>query len=127
MPCPQIYDFAISAENKLGEASSTEVSNTVIVGAPEAPDIVTAITNNEQVQVLWTAPAANAAPISSYTVTTSPPDAAPVVVPFQSGAVNQTQLITGLTNFVGYVWCAVVAFAHHPQRRGCVVSATPSR
>ena len=66
--------FVVQAINAIGAGPNSTVSNTVAQAIPPgAPGNVTATANPDAtVQVTWTAPASNGAPITSYTVLSAP-------------------------------------------------------
>lgn len=68
--------------------------------APAAPADVTAVAGDHSATVSWSAPDDGGSPIQYYTVTASPPDAAPVTV----NSPNLTTTISGLTSGVSYTF-----------------------
>jgi hypothetical protein len=83
-------------------SAATQVSNTFAVnaGVPDAPASVTAMGGNVTASVTFTAPASNGAPITGYTVTSSPAGGTDT----NAGTTGLTHAITGLTNGISYTF-----------------------
>jgi RHS repeat-associated protein len=66
--------FVVQAINTIGAGPNSAVSNTItLANPPGAPGNVIAVANPDAtVQVRWTAPASNGAPITSYTILSTP-------------------------------------------------------
>jgi titin len=95
----QTYTFSVVATNALGSSTSTESAPLATATTPDAATNVTAtVTGTTSADVTWTAPAFNGgAPITSYTVT-STPGGANIVVD------GTTAHVTGLTTGTSYVF-----------------------
>lgn len=98
----KVYRFAVRAVNALGRGPESPVSNDVTpAGLPGAPTGVLAVVNGAaSVQVSWQAPAANGgAPITGYTVTSTPAGAT------VNAAANATSAtVSGLTVGTAYTF-----------------------
>ena len=84
-------NLTVSAFGSLGGSGST---------VPDAPTDATATAGNAQATVSWTAPASNGAPITSYTVTSSPGG---FTATTEDGNTT-TATVTGLTNGIAYTF-----------------------
>jgi len=99
----QPYVFGIAAINASGVGQTSQsFSNVIYPGqVPAAPTIGTAVAENGQVRVSWTAPVANGGPaINAYVVTPIVGYFALAPVTFNTDRTNR--LITGLTNGTTY-------------------------
>src|SRR5262249_27361537 len=67
------YSFTVTAANAGGTGPASNGLNGTPATVPGAPTITSAVPGNAAITVSWTAPSSNGgAPITSYTVTTSP-------------------------------------------------------
>lgn len=101
------YTFKVAAVNSVGtgpqSAESAAVTPVPSASVPGAPTAVVAARGNGQVSLEWVAPASNGgAAISGYTVTPYIGSTAQAPRVFASTAT--TQVISGLTNKVGYTF-----------------------
>ena len=94
------YTFTARATNVMGTSPVSAPSNAITPAAvPGTPTAVTATRGNAQATVAWTAPAANGAPITGYTVTASPGGS---TCSWSSGPLSCT--VPGLTNGTAYTF-----------------------
>ena len=98
--------------------TTTSRSATADPGPPGAPLNVTARAGDHLVQVSWDTPTPDDPTITGYTVTVSPPDAAPIDVNAASG----TAQVTGLTNGTPYT---VTVTATNAEGPGPLSEASP--
>ncbi len=93
------YIFTVTATNDVGTGQASDASDAVTpVTVPAAPSAVYAVADNATAMVHWTAPASDGgAPISSYTVTSSPGGKV-----CTAGALAFSCDVTGLTNGTAY-------------------------
>jgi titin len=97
------YTFKVKATNAAGSGVDSTASAAVTPAAvPDAPTGITGTPGNAQVDLSWTAPAANGSAITGYTVTPYIGATAQTPVAFASAATSQT--ITGLTNGTAYTF-----------------------
>ena len=110
------YTFTVTATNSAGtSAASTASAAAIPAAAPGAPTAVTATSNaNTQSVVSWTAPAANGAAITGYTVTSSPGS-------FTCTSATTSCTVTGLTNGTSYTFTVTATNA-----AGTSAASTPS-
>jgi hypothetical protein len=95
------YTFTVVASNAIGDGAPSDPSTAVTPAAPMAPDAPTNVTadpGDGQATVSWTVPADNGSAITSYTVTTSPADVAPM------SASGTPTVITGLVDGKSYTF-----------------------
>jgi hypothetical protein len=92
------YTFKVTARNTAGSGDSSAATAAVTpAAAPGAPGAVVATPGNAQVIVAFTAPAANGAVITGYTVTSEPGGVT------ATGAASPL-IVTGLTNGIAYTF-----------------------
>ncbi|MGN6696131.1 MAG: fibronectin type III domain-containing protein [Aquihabitans sp.] len=97
------YTFKVKATNAAGSGADSSASAPITPAAvPGAPTNVTGTPGDGQVDLSWTAPAANGSAITSYTVTPYIGATAQTPVVFASTATAQT--ITGLANGTAYTF-----------------------
>ena len=98
------YTFTVHATNVAGSGAESGASTAVTPSTvPGAPTGVSAVAGNSAATVSWTAPVDNGgAPITGYTVTSSPGGVTKSVAGNQSQAV-----VTGLTNGTSYTFTVV--------------------
>ena len=103
------YTFTVSATNAVGTGPTSAASNAVTPAAlPDAPANVIATRGDGQATVIWTAPASNGSPLTSYSITpfliTAGGGTAltPVVVTGSPPATSA--VVTGLTNGANYTF-----------------------
>lgn len=93
------YSFTVTATNAAGPGPASAASNVVTPATvPGAPTAVSATAANTSAKVIWSAPATNGSPITSYSVGVS--DGTTVTV---SGTVTSAT-ITGLVNGTSYTF-----------------------
>ena len=96
------YTFRIAATNSVGTGPIAE-TKAIIVGSPGAPVYQSAAPGNAGAKVQYFVPAANSAPIISYTVW--PVQGSTVLAPQVFNTPSATQLtVTGLTNGTTYTF-----------------------
>ena len=92
------YAFTVTATNDVGTSPASAPSPTVTPAAvPSAPSDVVAQLAPSSVVISWSAPAANGAPITSYTVTSSPGA-------HTCSSVSTSCAMTNLTNGTSYTF-----------------------
>ncbi|HEX5245566.1 MAG TPA: fibronectin type III domain-containing protein [Gaiellaceae bacterium] len=92
------YTFTVAATNGVGTGPASAASNSVTpAGLPGAPTDVSAVGGDRQATIVFTAPADNGSPISSYMVTASPGGAT------ASGSASPL-VVTGLTDGTAYTF-----------------------
>ena len=109
------YYFAVRAENVYGEYASgaTPTSNAVVAGAPARVSRVDTRPANHSVTLMWTIPAANAAPITEFVVVAmlgaSGSAVSTNVLPVDdaTGSLNTSFTVPFLDNDVGYTFSVV--------------------
>ena len=93
----------------------TTITTPTVVSGPSAPTGVTGSAGNGRVVVSWTAPAANGAPITGYTITTTPGGATVAT----TGATSA--VVSGLTNGTAYTFTV-----HATNSAGNSAESSPS-
>jgi RHS repeat-associated protein len=119
------YTFTVYATNAAGNGPLSGASNSVTPSTiPGQPTNVVASGGNQQVSLVWTAPANNGATITSYTATAAPGGATATV---NGNPAAAAVTVTGLTNGTPYTFTVV---AHNANGDGPASapsnSATPS-
>ena len=101
------YTFTVTATNAIGNSPASAPSNSVTpVGAPDRPGAPTATPGDQSATVSWSSPGSNGAPITGYTVTTTPGGITKAV-----SADVTTTTITGLTNGTAYTFAVTATNA----------------
>ncbi|TIC83621.1 fibronectin type III domain-containing protein, partial [Nocardioides sp. GY 10113] len=96
------YTFTVVATNTIGDSPASDPSTTVTpAGVPAQPAKPTAVRGDQSATITWTAPSTNGAPITGYTVTSTPGAKTCTT----TGALSCT--ITGLTNGTAYTFTVV--------------------
>ncbi len=96
------YTFTVNAVNVIGAGGASDPSNSVIPSTvPGAPSAVVATADDQQAVVRWQAADGNGAPVTRYTVTSSPGG----FTASTSGTTEAT--FTGLTNGTAYTFTVV--------------------
>jgi len=113
------YAFAVVATNAAGDGIPSTLSSTVTPATtPGAPTNVIATAGNSQAVVTFAPPASDGGkPVTGYTVTSNPPGG----VDANSGSLNYSHKITGISN--GAVYAFTVAAAN---ALGSGTSSAPS-
>jgi hypothetical protein len=98
------YTLTVAAVNATGEGAESASSNSITVGAPDAPTNVQATPGGAQATVSWTAPNNNGSGITKYTVFCNPscPGASGLVVLGNPPAATTT--VGGLSNNSTYTF-----------------------
>ncbi len=99
------YVVTVVASNPYGDSPDASASVTP-AGVPGRVVRPTAVRGDRRVTLAWTAPAANGAPVTGYTVTASPGGARTTVA-----AGSTSALVTGLTNGTAYTFTVVATNA----------------
>ena len=96
------YQFRIRAQNSVGDGAVSNTVSVTPVAVPGAPSAVSAARGNGSATVSFSAPAANGAPITGYTVMTAP-----------GGATHSCSaspcVISGLTNGTTYTFAVTAS------------------
>ncbi len=101
------YIFDVVALNDHGSSQPSAASNSVVpAGVPTQPSAVTATRGDRSATVTWTQAEGNGAPVTGYTVTSSPGGITRTVGP---DVISTT--ITGLTNGTAYTFTVVATNA----------------
>ncbi len=108
------YTFKVAATNSAGTGAESAASGLVTVGVPGVPTGVSATGGDTQATVSWTAPAANGAAISSYTVAAYQGSTAVTTASAGGGATSA--VVTGLTNGITYTFTVTAANTHGSGR-----------
>lgn len=103
------YTFTVTATNITGTSSPSAASSPVTPATvPGAPTAVSAISDNAQATVTFTAPASNGgSPVTGYTVTSNPAGG----TDSNAGTTAASHTITGLTNGTAYTFTVVATNA----------------
>ena len=96
------YTFKVAAVNAGGTGGQSGASNAVIVGAPSAPVLQSAVPGNGSAKVQWWPPSGNGAAISGYVITPYLGATAQPAQTFATAANSDT--VVGLTNGSSYTF-----------------------
>ena len=100
----QQYAFEVRARNRVGEGEARGALATP-VGLPGAPASLTATAGDEEVALVWSAPADDGgAPITGYEYRHAAGDAVLEDTPWRSAGLNLNRTVTGLTNGQQYAF-----------------------
>ena len=117
------YTFAVVAVNAQGASASSPASDPVTpLGTPDAPAISSVVAGNGTATITFAPPAnTGGAPITSYTVTSSPDG-------ITSSGASSPIVVTGLTNGVRYVFTvtATNAVGTGPASAASSAGVTPT-
>jgi hypothetical protein len=105
------YTFTVQASNSTGSGPVSTASNAVtpsVAGAPDAPTNVAASPATTRAQVSWTAPSANGAALTGYTVTPYIGSTAQGPVQVNDGTATST-VVSSLTNGTAYTFKVTAA------------------
>jgi len=96
------YKFTVIANNEIGASvKSSQSSNIIPIGVPDAPTNITGIPGNKRATISWNAPVVNGgSAITSYTIKSIPN----IVIPNVSAT---TITLTGLTNGTSYKFTVI--------------------
>jgi hypothetical protein len=96
------YYFRVSARTAVGDSTPTQSSAVTPRGVPSSPGTPSGTATSGQVALAWTASSANGSAITGYTVEYTASGGSPQTV--ETGSVNSSYTVTGLTNEVSYTF-----------------------
>ena len=100
----QRYAFEVRARNRVGEGAARGALATP-VGRPGVPASLTAMAGDEEVELVWSAPADDGgSPVTGYEYRYAAGDAVPEEIPWQEADGDRTATVTGLENETRYAF-----------------------